>query len=77
MALNQSPATSKYMNKRWKTKENKLLLCAAKQLQGCSAELSRPVALMGPESSLPHIDDEKISALPIRLLLKFSFIPCT
>lgn len=48
MDLNQSPTTSKYIHKRQKTKENKSLLHAAKQLQSCSAELSCPVADMSP-----------------------------
>lgn len=55
MDLNQS----KYIHRRQKTKENKSLLRAAKQLQSCSAELSRPVADTSPESSLAHTDDEK------------------
>lgn len=59
MDRNQSPTTSKNIHERQKTKENKSLLHAAKQLQSCSAELSRPVADTSPESSLPHIDDEK------------------
>lgn len=59
MDLNQSPTTSKYIHKRQKTKENKSLLYAAKQLQSSSAELSRPVADVSPESSLPHTDGEK------------------
>lgn len=59
MGLNQSPITSKYINKRQKSKESKSLLHAAKQVQSCPAELSHPVADMSPKNSLPHIDNEK------------------
>lgn len=54
MGLNQSPITSKYINKRQKSKESKSLLHAAKQVQSCPAELSHPVADMSPKKSSPY-----------------------